>query len=382
MIPHLKPTIIALVIWGCFTLSQAVKGYSQEYHFEYAYTIGKQESDSTQYLFSGPKALVTDGRGRVYIADGSSNIIRVFNQKGQYVTSVGRRGRGPGEFLTIEDLAVDSENNLYVLDRILRRVTVFTDNLKERETYNIDAGFTDPNAIYPLKSGDNIILATGHFPSNSIKLVYQFDNEFQNIISNYLPIYPALFGSNSPFFLSIIDSPHYNSTFFGDGSLAICHTSYSGKTALVVPDEQNEQRVKIIGRWNIENYNLLEGNKSSMDYFRDGFKGLVSFNGQRGSFIYQEMVSSRALVGNKNYFLNFLLSVKNNKYISGVSIYNEAGELLKEVILKDTELQLMKDNNRTGLIPLHMDDNNNIYIADYTQGRGYPVVRVVKMVVE
>ncbi len=354
---------------------------AQEFSFEYAYTIGKQESDSAQYLFSGPKALVTDSKGRVYIADWRSKIIKIFNQKGRYVTSVGRSGRGPGEFLSIEDLAIDDENNLYVLDRILRRVTVFTNNLKDVETYNFDADFTDSIAIYPLKSGDHIILATGKFPADNIKVVYTFDNKFQNIIFNYLQVYPALFGSNSPFFLAIIDSPHYNSTFYGNGSIAICHSSYSGKTALIAPGKNNGQPVKIIGRWKPENYNLLEG-KSTMEYIQADIKGLVISGGRRGSFTFQKMVSSKALVGNTNYFLNFLRTVQNNENISGVRIYNEEGELLKEVMLNDTELNLMKDNGRTALVPLHMDDNNNIYIADYTQGRGYPVVRVVKMVAE
>jgi len=153
---HIGSLLFLLSLWIVFPLS----GKSQSVRFEPVLTIGKTESDSTEYLFSGPKEITADTRGRVFIADGSSNNIRVFNKKGHFLTTVGRRGKGPGEFLSIDHMTIDRENNLYVLDRLLRRVSILPASLSDYNTHLIEASFTDPFALYPISSGDYLIFAS------------------------------------------------------------------------------------------------------------------------------------------------------------------------------------------------------------------------------
>ncbi|MEX2404967.1 MAG: 6-bladed beta-propeller [Balneolales bacterium] len=63
--------------------------------------------------------------GRVFISDMSQNTIHVFDPEGSYVTKIGNRGRGPGEFNHITAMKIDS-NRLYTYDSNLNRINIFS----------------------------------------------------------------------------------------------------------------------------------------------------------------------------------------------------------------------------------------------------------------
>ena len=70
------------------------------------------------------KELTVDKFGRVFIADMASNKIYVYEADGSYKVSLGRNGRGPGEFSTIWSLKIDDEY-LHVFDRQHSKTSLF-----------------------------------------------------------------------------------------------------------------------------------------------------------------------------------------------------------------------------------------------------------------
>lgn len=62
--------------------------------------------------------------GRVAVADGASNEIRVFGPDGAHQTSVGRTGEGPGEYQIMAGLWHTDTDSIVVLDVAIRRLTV------------------------------------------------------------------------------------------------------------------------------------------------------------------------------------------------------------------------------------------------------------------
>ena len=58
---------------------------------------GAEEVGATQ--FSGIQAVWTDGAGRLWVVDGQSGELRIFEPDGTHLRTVGGRGQGPGEFL-------------------------------------------------------------------------------------------------------------------------------------------------------------------------------------------------------------------------------------------------------------------------------------------
>jgi sugar lactone lactonase YvrE len=60
------------------------------------------------------------------VTDQRANRIQVFDLDGRFQFTIGKAGRGDGEFDQPEDLAFDAEGNLWVADGDNHRVQVFT----------------------------------------------------------------------------------------------------------------------------------------------------------------------------------------------------------------------------------------------------------------
>jgi len=102
-----------------------------------AYSVSNQQPDTVRlqrqqtYGHSG-KALIgkirditVDHAGRVYIADSKQWNIKVFRPDGSYIKTLGRSGRGPGEFVDIIFIQIQN-NHLYAFDNRLKRAVIFS----------------------------------------------------------------------------------------------------------------------------------------------------------------------------------------------------------------------------------------------------------------
>ncbi|MCG8607346.1 6-bladed beta-propeller, partial [bacterium] len=79
--------------------------------------LGGDESASAEYLFSWPKAISTDSHNHIYVADRNSSKVRVFDHKGRFIKSIGRKGQGAGEMQEVTCMVVDRNDDLIVVDR-------------------------------------------------------------------------------------------------------------------------------------------------------------------------------------------------------------------------------------------------------------------------
>lgn len=102
---------------------------------------------------AGPNQLIVDDSGRVYAGDSGLNAIHVFRPDGSYVTQLGREGRGPGEFRSLNNMMIHS-NQLYVYDVELRRIQIFSlERLALSHTV-----FPDPD--YPADTDEEVMQAS------------------------------------------------------------------------------------------------------------------------------------------------------------------------------------------------------------------------------
>jgi len=76
------------------------------------------------YLGRFIKDIVVDDTEQVYIADFFEKKIHVYTSEGSYIQSLGREGKGPGEFQFIWVLRV-KDKQLFVLDYIQSQISVF-----------------------------------------------------------------------------------------------------------------------------------------------------------------------------------------------------------------------------------------------------------------
>lgn len=90
---------------------------------EYA-RIGAADGEGPE-VFGTVADVALDPLGRVWVADGHAQQIRVFDQRGAHVRTIGGRGGGPGEFGMVAGMAWAPDGNLWVIDIVNARFAVY-----------------------------------------------------------------------------------------------------------------------------------------------------------------------------------------------------------------------------------------------------------------
>ena len=177
------------------------------------FVIGDDEEASAEYLLSFPEMARTDSKGNIYVKDRRRADIRVFDAAGQFVTTIGKRGEGPGEMREIIGMHVDDQDRLIVADRMSARFTIFTEMGNGIETRSfVDERTISPRPIlslegaYVLKYVRLIDDPEGDLPYiNGDNTLHLHDGKL-NRIESFARL-DELFDLNRPFLKAYSDSP-------------------------------------------------------------------------------------------------------------------------------------------------------------------------------
>ena len=87
--------------------------------------IGSTTGDSV-FLFDRVRTARFASGGRIVVADGGLQVVRVFDSEGRFLNQFGRPGEGPGEFGNLRDVWMASPDTVGVWDSKALRFTYFT----------------------------------------------------------------------------------------------------------------------------------------------------------------------------------------------------------------------------------------------------------------
>ena len=87
-------------------------------------TIGDIDTEDENLAFNSPLDIGMDAARNLYILDSANQRIQKFSPEGKYLATIGRKGRGPGEFENPSSLDIDPNGFLYVLDTGQNRIQV------------------------------------------------------------------------------------------------------------------------------------------------------------------------------------------------------------------------------------------------------------------
>ena len=151
-------------------------------------TWGDDEIDDENQFFKFPQDIKVGGDGLIYIADSINNRIQVFDARGNFKKSIGKRGQGPGDLLEPLSIALDKYNNLLVCDTGNLRVESFdpsgcyvnsfrfeskkptgiaVNQKNEILLYSFEKSFTSNSLVYVLSSQGKTLRTIGANPDKA-----------------------------------------------------------------------------------------------------------------------------------------------------------------------------------------------------------------------
>lgn len=351
--------------------------------FEEKLVIGEDDDAALEYLFSGPTFIDTDSQNRIYIAEQSD--VRVFSEDGEYLTTIGSQGRGPGEFLDISALAIGVNDELIIYDNRNFRITFFYNLGDSLETISpqgwekMDGRRTVQNNIIPISDNQFAITAKEIDPFDERPLD-EMDNRIVHLVSkdfttynrSYIDIFEHLFDPDASLERHAADFPRYLLAHIPGNKLAVTNEMFNGNIYMVDYTQEMPEVQELEGNFvGYEMYEELEGSSRSYINKRYGISG-----GSGGT--YQKKLGSLGLFANSTGIMNFVYTIEGKKGEYFIEFFTSEGDY-KGYANIDNDFTI-QDGMRLRFYPKHLDNKNWLYYADYSDGN--VVVRVTEIILE
>ncbi len=117
-------------------------------------------------LFQSPTDVAWDASGNIFVADGIGNArVAKFTRDGVFVKSWGSRGGADGQFKSAHGIAVDASGNVYVADRGNNRIQVFDNDGNFKSSITTGG---DPEAICISPGAHQYLYSSNSNPANDL----------------------------------------------------------------------------------------------------------------------------------------------------------------------------------------------------------------------
>jgi hypothetical protein len=136
--------------------------------------IGDIDTEDENVAFNHPSDVAVDKEGNVYVLDTGNARIQKFGPDGKYLSTIGGKGQGPGEFMLPDGIDFDRNGNLVVADSAQSRIKLVIDG--GRDVKSVVLRDQSIRGIRSLRSG-NYVVSTAVFLGRTTKGEWQKPNE-------------------------------------------------------------------------------------------------------------------------------------------------------------------------------------------------------------
>jgi len=150
-------------------------------------SIGDVEGEE-EYMFSLPTSIAVDDDENIYVLDSKESHIKVFDKKGVYQKTIGRRGQGPGELQGPLGIQITAENEIRVNNLTSSRIVYFSqqgDFLREDHLTGL------PRSRLIMDSSGNFICSYPEW-TQPFKVVLEKYNSEQEMLFSIIEIEPDI----------------------------------------------------------------------------------------------------------------------------------------------------------------------------------------------
>ncbi len=88
-------------------------------------TGGKNHTLTSQGDFGAPQDVAVDADGNIYVTDTLNDRVEIFDADGNFISTFGKNGDGPGYFERPKGISIDSDGHIWVADEVQDRLQVF-----------------------------------------------------------------------------------------------------------------------------------------------------------------------------------------------------------------------------------------------------------------
>ena len=135
-----------------------------------------------EYMFSYPTSIAVDDEENIYILDTKGSYIKVFDKKGVYQKTIGRRGQGPGELQGPLGIQITTENELWVNNLTSSRIHYFS----------LQGDFLREDHLTGLPRSRLIMDSSGNFICSYPKWTQPFKVVLENYNSEQKMLFPII----------------------------------------------------------------------------------------------------------------------------------------------------------------------------------------------
>lgn len=149
------------------------------------------EDQPFEYQLGDPFSVVTDEKGHIYVADRASLTVKVFDSEGNYLRSIGGRGRGPGEFMQINLMRPAGDGTLLFQDRGKLEFIYLNTDGEYLSSYPVDLSSQYyPQSVKRYKENSVGLYQKAsslqfNLPPIERPLFYVYDSEFREIKTSF-----------------------------------------------------------------------------------------------------------------------------------------------------------------------------------------------------
>ena len=150
-------------------------------------SLGNAEGEE-EYMLSIPASIAVDDEENIYVLDIKESHIKVFDKKGVYQKTIGRRGQGPGELQGPLSIQITAENELWVNNLLSSRILYFSqegDFLREDHLTGL------PRSRLIMDSRGNFICSYSEWTQPSKVVLEKYDSE-QEMLFSIIEIEPDI----------------------------------------------------------------------------------------------------------------------------------------------------------------------------------------------
>jgi len=303
-------------------------------------TIGGPEIEKEGYLFIAPQEAFTDSSGNIYVRDVvttmgfHSQSIKKFDANGKYLLTIGKKGRGPGEFLRILSFCINQNNEILTYDEINRRYSIFSTGGKLLRNFRATKrGYFSLHALRTF-STNKFLIAHEQIPEYKINNVFTvFKSDMKKILfsfgtkkdfqNNTDPLFEEIFYYEKIPFALLDTTKLLGSHIYYNG----CATFMENKDGKWISKEIKAHRCRYTNVDRIPEKYVKSGNYSA--YKNPG--GLIISSGYNGK-VYGYLIrnfTAGIFPFQKDKFIQFILIlIKKGEYEFGFNLFSDSGEFL------------------------------------------------------